>query len=114
MRHIHSGALSLALLLSACGGRAALPVASTSSLDDRKTCAHLDGEIDVLNARLAELQVEGKTHTRENIALLLITPLSFTAPLSLDLRNTREVESRAILARKDRVLELRGDKGCAA
>ena len=96
------------LSLAACGGRVARPVQVEKSFDELLSCAHLTGEYDVNIKRLAELTGEKDDRLRNNVGLLI------SSPLFLDFSGTLKAEAQAILARNERLRALMADKGCSA
>lgn len=100
-------ALTSAIVLMSCGGRVANPVALEQSFDDKLTCAHHAGEYENNIKRLSELTGESKDKVRDNLGLLI------SSPLFLDFSNTQKEEAAAILARNKRLAELMAQKGCS-
>jgi len=95
-----------ALMMASCGGRVSHPVALEQRFDDRLTCAHHEGEYENNLKRLEELTGESKDKLRDNLGLLI------SSPLFLDFSNTQKEEAAAILARNERLTELMAQKGC--
>ena len=95
-----------ALVLAGCGGREAHPVATTQSVDPLLTCAHIAAEFGNNQKRVAELAGEWSERNRDNVGLLLFSPLF------LDLSQSERKEAEAIAARNQRLLELATAKSC--
>jgi len=100
-------AVSLCIALSACGGRVAQPVGTVTNLDTRLSCSHLSGEYNNHDKRLVELVGEERNRGRDNLGILL------ASPLFLDLSTTLKDEVEAINLRQDKLIELMKVKGCA-
>lgn len=98
--------LLAAAVLAGCGGRVAEPVAMNTAIDDRLSCTHLAAEERSNQSRLNELVGEGDQKVLNNIGMLLVSPIF------LDLSDTLKVESEALLARNQRLSELKLARGC--
>jgi hypothetical protein len=96
------------VLLAACGGRVAAPVAVTNSFDSQLSCAHLQAEYGANRRRVVDLVGEQGQSAQNNIGLLLVSPLF------LDFSSTIKKELRAIQARDERLAELATAKNCSA
>ena len=68
-------ALLLPICLAACGGRVSRPVASTEPYDSQLDCAHLTAEKSVNAARAADLTGEQNNDVRNNLGMLVLSPL---------------------------------------
>ncbi len=95
-----------AFVLTACGGRVANPVALERSFDDQLSCSHYVGELENNIKRLSELTGESNDKARDNLGLLI------SSPLFLDFSTTQKDEAAAILARNERLRELMAAKDC--
>lgn len=94
------------LVLAGCGGRAAQPVETIQSVDPLMTCTHIAGEFQNNQKRVAELLGERSERNRDNLGMVLLSPLM------LDLSQSERKEAEAITARNRRLLELATDKSC--
>lgn len=98
--------LVAAIVLAGCGGRVARPVALEQALDAKLSCDHLAGEYANNKKRLAELVDERAFSDKNNVGLLV------TSPLFIDLSDTQKKEALALRARNQRLDELMREKGC--
>ena len=106
-------AAGLALLVvTACGGRSAKPVAEIRDTDAQLSCEHISAEAEVNAARILDLLGEEKAADENNAALLLAAPLSIAFPLFLDLGDAEQQEIRALEARTKRLATLGDERGC--
>lgn len=96
----------ISLGLCACGGRAAQPVSSVGQFDSQLSCAHLKGEFENNEKRLVELVGERGERSRDNLGMLLISPLF------LDLSDTQKTEASAIDIRQEKLLEILKVRSC--
>jgi hypothetical protein len=95
------------LMLTACGGRAARPVAATNDYDDRLTCDQLRAERGVDDTKLADLTQERKHAENNNIGMVAVSPLF------IDLSSTERKEADA-LAKRNAVLDDLIARKCSA
>ena len=100
------GAFLAMLVLCSCGGRVANPTPLERSFDAELSCAHLSGEYENNIKRLSELTGESKDKIRDNMGMLL------ASPLFLDFSQTQKKETQALLARNERLQALMADKTC--
>lgn len=98
--------LIAAISLAGCGGRVARPVLVDQALDSKLSCAHLSGEYANNKKRLAELVDERAFSDKNNLGLLV------TSPLFIDLSDTQKKEALALRARNQRLEELMREKDC--
>lgn len=99
--------LSAAVALSGCGGRVAVPVKVFQDIDAQLSCEHLKAEYNNNISRVAELTGESSDKVRDNIGLLLVSPLF------LDLSGTQKTEVKALNERNQRLKDLSVQKQCA-
>ncbi|WAC48584.1 hypothetical protein OVA03_01210 [Asticcacaulis sp. SL142] len=99
--------LSAAVVLSGCGGRVAVPVQVFKDVDAQLTCDHLQAEYNNNIRRVGELTGESSDKVRDNIGLLLVSPLF------LDLSGTQKTEVTALHERNKRLQGLSAQKQCA-
>ena len=92
------------LLLSACGGRTAHPVALHNDYDDRLSCDHLRAERSINDAKLADLVKERKNDNNNNVGIALMDPLF------LDLSGSERTEAEALNKRNAVLDGLMGQK----
>lgn len=100
----------LLLLLCACGARQAQPVAEGSSLDDRLSCAHLQGEARANAARLEELRAESERRGRDSFGMVLAAGV--TGVLFLDDGSAQRAETEALRRRNARLETLIAERRC--
>ncbi len=96
--------LPITLLLTACGGRDADPVASRQHGDDNLTCEQIQNELVEIQADIDALIGEKSDARSENIAWGIAGLFFFPLWLGLDLTETEQVEMRAA-EKRGRVLE---------
>jgi hypothetical protein len=94
------------VLLAACGGRVAAPVAAVNSFDGQLSCSHLQAEYAANRQRVIDLVGEQGEKGQNNIGLLLVSPLF------LDFSSTIKTELKAIQSRDERLAGLAGARGC--
>lgn len=99
--------LSLLLIFAACGGRKAAPVEVVRSSDAQLTCEHIAAERRVNTSRVADLTGESEFSGRNNLGLLI------ASPLFLDLSDTVQVEVKAIEERNEQLDTLSNAKDCS-
>ena len=95
------------LMLFGCGGREARPVAKTTSFDERLSCGHLDSQFGANEARMADLGVEAKLQSDQNVGMVLV------APLFLNLNDSEQQEIDALRERNLVLIDLAEKKDCA-
>ncbi|WP_439597638.1 hypothetical protein [Falsiroseomonas sp.] len=69
------GTLAILFFLTGCGARQAQPPAESTGLDDRLSCAHIQGELAANQARLPELARESERRGADNAGMLLLMGL---------------------------------------
>lgn len=107
----HAGPVLFSLFLfAACGARQAQPVAERSPLDDRLSCAHLQGELQANDARLEELRAESERRERDSVGLVLATGV--TGLLFLDNGSTQRTEAEALQRRNAHLNSLIAERRC--
>jgi hypothetical protein len=99
------------VVLTACAGREANPVAVTKPFDSQLSCAHLIGEYDNNFNRLTELTKESADKVANNIGYLVLNPLA--APILFDVSQTQKVEAEALTVRNAEIIRLGQSKSCA-
>ncbi len=104
--------LVLLFLLGACGARQSHPVAEQSDLDDRLSCAHLQGEMQANSARLGELQAESERRGRDSFGLVLAAGV--TGVLFLDDGSAQRTEVEALRRRNARLAAMVAERRCPA
>ena len=103
-----TAALLLAgLALFGCGGREARPVAKTTSFDDKLSCGHIDSQLNANRARIADLGVEAKLQSDQNVAKII-----FTGPWFMNLNDSEQQEIEALVERNGVLEELARKKQC--
>jgi len=75
-------------------------------VDARLSCSHLSGEYNNNGKRMVELVGEEGNRGRDNLGLLLVSPLF------LDLSSTQKDEVEAINLRQGKLIQLMNNKGC--
>ena len=96
------------LMLYGCGGREALPVAKTTSFDERLSCAHLESQLEVNETRLEALGLEARGVSDANAIRVI-----FVAPFQLDLSGAEQTEIDALNERNLVLVDLAEKKDCA-
>ncbi len=86
-------------------------MAEQSPLDDRLTCAHLQGELATNRARLAELGQETERRGRDSIGTVLL--IGVAGAMFVDSGNTQKTESEALERRNTRLEALAAERGCS-
>jgi len=102
---------SLALLTSACAGRAANPVMTAQYGDQKKSCAGLETEMIGIQQEIARLNPQ-TDKTGKNVALgvtgaFLVVPLFF-----MDFSRAEEQEVNAYRQRYNNLASIAADKKC--
>jgi hypothetical protein len=100
------------LSLAACGAREAQPVAEQSELDNRLTCAHLQGEFQANQARLDELRQESGRRAVENVGVVLAFGL-IPGGMAVDTGSTQRTEAESLQRRNARLQALMAERGCS-
>ena len=99
--------LAIFVTVTACGGRKAEPVEAVRASDAQLTCAHIAAERRVNASRIADLTGESEFRVKNNVGLLL------ASPLFLDFSDSIQVEVRAIGERNEQLDQLSKAKSCA-
>lgn len=94
------------LMLAACGGRVARPVAETKDFDHLLSCGHIRAEFQVNHNKLTALTGEREEKIEYNLGIVLLSPFF------LDTSDTLKKEAEAAYARNARLVELNDEKGC--
>jgi len=97
-------ALLLPLHLAACGGRVSRPVLATQPTDAQLDCAHLTAEKSVNAARAADLTGEQNNDVRNNLGMLVLSPLF------LNFTGSEQTELAAFAARESTLNQLIAQK----
>lgn len=97
----------MAIMLQACGGRAAHPVLQYNALDTAFTCEHLKAEFNLNKRKFNALDDEEEQRNIDNT-----TQLFFGSPLLLDLTSTLDKERAAIKTRNAQIKKLGIVKSC--
>ncbi len=101
------------MLLSACGGREAHPVAYRQPGDDRISCSEILAEIDANKATIAELKPRADTTTK-NIALGVVGALVVFPLFWMDFKDGEGKEIEALVRRNQWLHEIAAGNGCPA
>ncbi len=96
------------LMLAGCGGRVAQPLQMTRDIDPSLTCDHLRAEYDNNLRRRTELTGESSDKVRDNLGMLL------ASPLLLDLSDSQKIEAKSIVERNLHLEDLARQKNCPA
>ncbi|WP_343561580.1 hypothetical protein [Kiloniella sp. b19] len=97
------------MILTGCGGRAARPVEISTSIDDKLSCIHIEGQYSANINRMLDLQKERQWQSGNNAPKLL---LGLAGLMLLNLNNAEKKEILALEARNARLLELSDKKNC--
>lgn len=95
------------VILAACGGRVANPVALSNDFDASLSCTHLSGELDNNNKRLVEILGERNAKAGRNLGTAL-----FINPIFIDLSQSQKKEATALTARNERIISIGTQKSC--
>lgn len=95
------------LALFGCGGREARPVAKTTSFDDKLSCGHIASQLKANRARIADLGVEAKLQSDQNVAKVI-----FTGPWFMNLNDSEQEEIEALVERNGVLEGLARKKQC--
>ncbi len=103
---------ALLLVLAACGGRSANPIASYQPGDEKRSCDGLRMEVANNEQEIAKL-LPYEDATGKNVALgvtgfFLIIPLFF-----MDFKDAEEIEIRALRKRNQWLREVASNKDCS-
>lgn len=101
-------AIASLVILAACGGRVARLVEPRSALDAQLSCDHMEAEFSTHLNRLRELSDERKRGTRDNVGILLMSPLF------LNLSDTERKEAASLQERNKILLDLAEARQCTA
>lgn len=101
-------AIASLVILAACGGRVARLVEPRSALDAQLSCDHMEAEFSTHFNRLRELSDERKRGTRDNVGILLMSPLF------LNLSDTERKEAASLQERNKILLDLAEARQCTA
>ena len=105
--------LASVLLISACAGRPANPMAVAQIGDERRSCDALISEMSQIDANIAaklpETQKTGKNVALGAAGLLLIVPWFF-----MDFTESEKIEVEAMRNRYTRLNSIAADKDCGA
>lgn len=105
-------ALALVAGIAACGGRVANEVQQVRPSDTALSCDHLEAEIEVNAARMAELAGERKMandHNAGKIAGAVLVPAYI---LFIDLSDTEKKEAEALMGRNLELERLMKARSC--
>jgi hypothetical protein len=97
-------------MLSACGGRPANPVATVQAADDKMNCQLMQTEYASNESRANALVGEKVKAQEQNAAKFVLMGMS--GLLMMDLKDTEQVEIRALKDRNNRLARLMAGKGC--
>lgn len=108
-------AASAALLVSACAGRTAVPVAQVQPYDSQLSCEQIIAEQQDINTKVSGLQKEKDSARDANVAIGAVGALLFWPALfALDTGDAEDVEMRAYQNRSQHLSMVAGQKGCFA
>ena len=93
--------LSLALMLSACAGRAPAPVAVIQPIDDTMTCDSLRAEVSANNDRVTALGSESGAKVAQNVAAVAVGLFFFPALFLMDTQGAAGIDERSLRSRND-------------
>lgn len=101
------------LVLSACGGRPANPVAMVQPSDDKMNCQLLQAEYGSNESRARTLAGEKTEAEQQNAAKVAgVLLVGLPALLTVDTQKTEETEIRALKERNDHLARLMATKEC--
>jgi hypothetical protein len=98
------------LALPACGGRQVEPVQERSDLDDRLSCAHIQGELATNAARGPELAAEAERRGRDSVGMILL--LGVAGAAFMDGGDGQRREASALERRNARLRDLALERNC--
>lgn len=101
---------SALLLLAGCGARQVEAVQERSELDDRLSCAHIQGELAANTARGPELAAEAERRGRDSVGMILLMGVAGAA--FIDGGESQRQETAALDRRNARLRELAQARKC--
>lgn len=99
------------LAVAGCGARQVEAVQERSTLDDRLSCAHIQGELATNTARAPELAAEAERRGRDSVGMILLMGVAGAA--FIDGGDSQRQEAAALERRNARLRELAQERGCA-
>lgn len=107
------GLAAATLILSACGGRPANPIAAVQPTDSKMNCQLLQVEYASNERRVRSLVGEKADAEKQNAAKAAsVLLLGVTGLIMMDLKDSEQVEIRALQDRNEHLAHLMSDKRC--
>jgi hypothetical protein len=104
--------ISVALLLAACAGRDAAPVATVQPQDAHSDCSMINAEIQANNRRAEELSSEQNTKVVQNVAAGVVGLVVWPVWFAMDAKGAASTDAAALKARQEYLVNLAGQR-CA-
>jgi hypothetical protein len=101
MTKLTASAMALAILTSACAGRAPAPVQTVQVKDTMMDCTSINAEISANTARISELGSEKGGKVAQNVLAGVAGVFIPILWLGMDFQGAAETDSRALEARNE-------------
>jgi hypothetical protein len=103
---------SAGLVLAACAGRDAAPVATVQPQDAYSDCSMINAEIQANNKRADELASEQNTKVAQNVAAGVVGIVVWPVWFAMDAKGAASTDAAALKARQEYLVSLAGQR-CA-
>jgi hypothetical protein len=103
---------STALVLAACAGRDAAPVATVQPQDAHSDCSMINAEIQANNKRAEELASEQNAKVAQNVAAGVVGIVVWPVWFAMDAKGAASTDAAALKARQEYLVSLAGQR-CA-
>jgi hypothetical protein len=104
--------ISLGLMMAACAGRDAAPVATVQQQDAYSDCNMINAEIQANNKRAEELASEQNAKIAQNVAAGVVGIVVWPVWFAMDAKGAASTDAAALKARQEYLANLAGQR-CA-
>jgi hypothetical protein len=101
-----AGIVCLALMLAACAGRDAQPVATVQPQDAYSDCSMINAEIQANNKRAEELASEQNAKVAQNVAAGVVGLVVWPVWFAMDAQGAASTDAAALKARQEYLMNL--------